>query len=148
MKNSNTVLIIVIVIVLAVGGYFIFHKSPKSTPSTSTQNVAAVNNAVLKTKTTSGIGQYLASPNGKALYTYQLDSKNTSNCSGSCLAQWPAYVDTGSTSNLPSGVGVIKRSDDNQEQYTYKGMPLYFFISDSSGKVTGNGIGSFSVAKP
>jgi predicted lipoprotein with Yx(FWY)xxD motif len=151
MKKGNTAIIgVVIVIVLAVGGYMIFHKPKKATPSTSTSSssAAAVNNAVLTTKTDSKVGQYLANSSGMALYTYGGDSSGVSTCTGSCLANWPAYQDTGATMGLPTGVSTIKRTDNGQTQYTYNGMPLYTFAGDSSGNVTGNGVDNFSLAMP
>jgi len=150
-KGSSTIIAIIVVIVVIIGGYAIFHKSNKSTrhgTTSSRSNPPAVNNAVLTTKTDSSLGQYLADPSGKALYTYGGDSSGVSNCTGSCLATWPAYQDMGSTSGLPSGVSTLKRSDNGQTQYTYNGKPLYYFVSDSTGKVTGNGIDNFSIAKP
>jgi predicted lipoprotein with Yx(FWY)xxD motif len=152
MKKKNSIVIgLVIVVILAVGGYMIFHKSPKAitTTTSSTKNtVPAVNNAVLKTKTNLTLGEYLTNPGNKALYTYGGDTAGVSNCTGSCLATWPAYQDTGSTTNLPKGVSTIKRTDNGQIQYTYNGMPLYFFIGDSVGQVTGNGVSNFHVATP
>lgn len=150
---KKAVIAILVVIVVAGGAYAIFHKSSKPKSSSSSQtasqsNVPAVNNAVLITKTNSSVGQYLADPSGKTLYTYNADTKGVSNCTGSCLTVWPAYVDTGSTTNLPAGVGTIKRTDNGQTQYTYNGLPLYYFVSDSTGQVTGNGVQNFAVAKP
>lgn len=146
---------VIVAIVVLAGGYALLHKSKTTTYNTtnttnagSTAQTAAVNNAVLKTKNASGVGQYLTDPQGKALYTYNQDTSGASNCSGSCLANWPAYQDTGSKTGLPANVGTITRSDNNEVQYTYKGKPLYFFVSDSQGQVTGNGVGGFQVAKP
>ncbi len=149
-KSSSVVIAVIVVLVLAVGGYFVFHKSPKTTPSTSSTNstAPAVNNAVLITKTDASLGQYLATPDGLPLYTYGSDSAGVSKCTGSCLANWPAYQDTGSTSGLPAGVSTIKRSDNGQTQFTYNGLPLYTFASDSKGHVTGDGVDNFKVAKP
>ena len=147
MKKNSTMLIgIVVVLIVIVGSYAIFHKSPKASVSTSSSS--AVNNAVLVTRTNSSLGSYLAEPNGDPLYTYNGDSSGVSNVTGSLLASWPAYLDTGSTTGLPSGVGTIKRTDNGQMQFTYNGMPLYTFVADSSGQVTGNGVSNFSVAKP
>jgi predicted lipoprotein with Yx(FWY)xxD motif len=153
--NKSIVGVIIALIVVVGGGYAIFHKSskPESTASTTSKsstksNAPAVNNAVLITKTDSAVGQYLADPSGKALYTYDKDASGISNCTGSCLASWPAYVDKGATTGLPAGVGTIKRSDNGQVQYTYNGMPLYYFVSDSTGQVTGDSVENFSVAKP
>lgn len=132
--------------------YVIFHKSNKpissTTASTTSSNAPAVNNAILITKTNSSLGQYLAEPNGPPLYTYNADSSGVSNCTGSCLATWPAYQDKGSTTGLPAGVGTIKRTDNGQIQFTYNGMPLYAFVSDNNGQVNGNGVQNFTVAKP
>jgi predicted lipoprotein with Yx(FWY)xxD motif len=109
---------------------------------------SVVNNAVLVTKTSPSLGNYLADPSGRALYTYGGDTAGLSNCSGACLMAWPAYQATGSVSSLPAGVGTIKRSDNGETQYTYQGLPLYYFASDSGGSVTGNGIENFRVAVP
>lgn len=149
-STGKLVTAIIVVIVVVGGGYAILHKSSKTTPTTTStsSNTPAVNNAVLATKTDPSVGQYLADLSGMALYTYGSDSQGVSNCTGSCLTDWPAYVDKGSTSNLPSGVGTIKRADNGQVQYTYNGLPLYTFVSDSVGKVTGNGVQNFKVAKP
>jgi predicted lipoprotein with Yx(FWY)xxD motif len=154
MKKNSTMLIGVIAgLVLIVGGYAIFHKSSSnttvSTSSPAQKSAApAVTNAVLVTETNSSLGSYLAEPNGNALYTYNGDSSGVSTVTGSLLASWPAYQDTGSTTGLPSGVGTIKRTDNGQTQFTYNGMPLYTFVADSNGQVTGNGVSNFSVAKP
>lgn len=153
MKKISLLGIVILIIIVIVGAYALLHKSskPTLTPSTSPQtssNAPAVNNAVLITKTSSGFGQYLAEPNGQPLYTYGGDGNNVSNCTGSCLASWPAYQDKGSTSGLPTGVGTIKRTDNGEIQFTYKGMPLYTFVSDSNGQATGNGVSNFTLAKP
>lgn len=144
---------VVVAVLVIIGAYAIFHKSSNNTNKTSsnsnTQSSAlAVNNAVVVTKTKGGIGQYLADPQGNTLYVYKNDTNGVSNCTGACLASWPAYQDKGSTSNLPAGIGTIKRPDNNQVQYTYNGMPLYYFISDSKGQVSGDGVDNFVVAKP
>lgn len=108
----------------------------------------AVNNSVLITKSNSTVGSYLADPKGNTLYTYGKDTNGVSNCTGSCLSNWPPYLDKGSTTNLPAGVGVITRKDNGDIQYTYNGMPLYYFSGDSTGQVTGDGVNNFSVARP
>lgn len=148
---KRTLIGVVVVILVAVGAYAIFHKSSNdktSTASTSQSNAPAVNSDVVITKTKDGIGQYLADPEGNTLYTYNADTSGASKCTGSCLATWPAYQAKGSTSNLPTDIATIKRTDNGQTQYTYKGMPLYYFVSDTKGQVTGNNVENFSVAKP
>jgi predicted lipoprotein with Yx(FWY)xxD motif len=161
-KGTQALVGLIVLVVVVIGGYAIFHKSSKTTsynaPAANTKsstgqaasaaNNAAVNNAVLTTKTSSSVGSYLADPNGNTLYTYGADTSGTSNCTGSCLSTWPAYKDTGATTGLPTNVSTIKRSDNSETQYTYKGKPLYTFVSDSQGQVSGDGVNGFSVAKP
>jgi len=146
MKRSAAAIIVIILI--AVGAYAIFHKSPTKTPSSSTSgNQSPISSgAIIQTKTASGVGSYLADANGNALYTYGADSSGVSNCSDSCLYTWPIYQATKTTS-LPTNVTVITRSDGSM-QYVYKGMPLYTFTSDSSGRVTGDNVSNFHIAKP
>ena len=152
-NGAKSIAAVIIVIIIAVGGYAIFHKSysppaSSSTNSSSQSNVPSVNNAVVITKTDARLGKYLADPAGKPLYTYNADTSGVSNCTGSCLARWPAYQATGSTTNLPTDISTITRADNHQTQYTYKGMPLYYFVSDSNRQVTGDGVENFSIAKP
>jgi predicted lipoprotein with Yx(FWY)xxD motif len=158
-KAIITVVAIVIVGAIGVGAYTMTHKSNtppnSSTPATSSTTPSPDPNSttpshktVLVTKTDTAVGKYLATSDGQALYTYDADSTGISNCTGSCLANWPAYQDTDTTTELPANVGTLKRSDSGQTQFTYKGMPLYTFLSDSSGNITGNNVENFHVAKP
>ncbi|HSW85584.1 MAG TPA: hypothetical protein VLF79_03185 [Candidatus Saccharimonadales bacterium] len=153
MKNKGLwwVIGIIIVIILIIGGYAIFHNSSNtSTESKTTSNgqTTTAKNSIVVTKTDPQLGHYLADSSGKTLYIYKLDSGGESKCTGSCLATWPAYIVKGSTNNLPTSIGFIKRSDTGQNQYTYNGQPLYYFVSDSVGKVTGNNVENFVVATP
>ena len=157
-KKNTWIISIIVLVIVVVGGYLLLHK-PKSTApayttsttSTSTNSPSTageVNNAVLKTKSNSTVGSYLTDPNGDTLYTVDTGVAGVSACNSSCLNAWPAYQDKGSTSGLPENVTTIKRADNGEIQYMYKGMPLYFFSSDTTGQVSGNGVAGFSVAKP
>lgn len=144
---------VTIVVLVAVGTFTLVHKPANSTTSPAVSTVSrtsspVVNNSVLITKSNGTIGSYLADPAGKTLYVYNADTPGVSNCVASCLANWPAYQATGSTSKLPTGISAIKRPDNASNQYTYMGRPLYYFVNDSQSQVTGNGIGNFTVAKP
>src|SRR5665213_3370000 len=131
MKNSKNLIIgIIVVLVLAVGGYLLFHKSP-TTPSTtngygatSTNTTSTTSTSIIQTKTASNVGSYLADSSGAALYTYGADTSGISNCSGGCLSAWPAYSPTSTSASLPANVTIITRSDGTK-QYAYKGLPLY-----------------------
>lgn len=158
----ETALVLVIVALVAFVGWYVFHtksntdttygnaantqtevsKSPAKTDTTKTTAAD-----VVKTKTDSKVGQYLTDANGNTLYTYDQDTDNTSNCTGTCLTDWPAYKNTSTSTTYPTNVGSITRADGTM-QYTYKKKPLYTFVSDTAGKITGDGVNSFSVAKP
>lgn len=157
MQKKVLYIVLGVVLVLALGGigYATMHKTSKASTSnaygsTTPSNSASTNTstgAVVQTKTASNVGPYLADSSGYALYTYGADTNGVSNCSGSCLAAWPAYAPTDTAATLPTGVTVITRADSSK-QYAYKGSPLYTFTSDSVGQVTGNGVANFTVAKP
>ncbi|MFI5275410.1 MAG: hypothetical protein ACHQT5_01140 [Candidatus Saccharimonadales bacterium] len=152
MKKS--IIIALVVIVLVVGGFFLKHMSSAthttqaaSTSSNTQTKSSTESRAVILTKSNSTLGSYLTDGNGNALYTYAPDTANVSNCTGHCLTEWPAYQAKSSTTSLPAGVSTLTRTDNRQEQYTYHGMPLYYFVDDHNSQVTGDGKDNFHVAK-
>ena len=90
------------------------------------------------------VGPYLADSEGMTLYYFTNDEANTSNCSGDCLVNWPAF--TAQDFEVPEGFdekdfGTITREDNGEEQVTFKGYPLYYFINDEQqGDVNGEGL--------
>lgn len=129
-------------------GVITYQQPAKSTKkpaaSTKTQTTAG---QIITTKTDAKYGQYLAGSKGLPLYTYGGDTSGKSNCSGSCLTDWPIYSATSAPATLPANVTVVKRADGGS-QYAYKGLPLYTFSGDSAGNVTGDGVSDFHLAKP
>jgi predicted lipoprotein with Yx(FWY)xxD motif len=110
--------------------------------------VAAADTQVVAGKVIGTHGTLMvASSNQMTLYTYDKDVANSgvSNCTGACLANWPALtVAAGDTPTAAAGVtgklGTITRSDNGALQVTYNGLPLYFFVSDAApGDATGIG---------
>ncbi|MFJ8244777.1 hypothetical protein [Peribacillus asahii] len=89
-------------------------------------------------------GEYLADPQGKTLYYFKKDAAGKSNCSGDCLANWPAF--TQEDFAVPEGFDkkdfdTITREDNGEKQVTYKGFPLYYFAKDQQeGDVNGQGV--------
>jgi predicted lipoprotein with Yx(FWY)xxD motif len=85
---------------------------------------------------------------GLALYFFNGDSANQSNCTGGCLAIWPSHAATASEQGSDNFT-IFTRSDGNGMQWAYKGRPLYTFVSDSvSHNATGNGFQNFVLATP
>ena len=147
----RAIILIIILILLVVVVLLLVENKSKTTTSSSPLSLKSspvVNNSILKTHNSSKFGYYLTTPNDQTLYIYAPDGFNKSNCTGSCLAIWPAYIDSGPTTGLPVNIGTLKRPNSNSIQYSYKGRPLYTYISDKPGQINGNGITGFSVAKP
>ena len=154
MKNKFILIIgVSIIIAITVTG-FVINKTKKTSDTLQKQTLAhktyqaPLSNDVIKSKSNSSEGTYLTEPNGQALYVYDRDSKAVSNCLRSCITNWPPYLDTGSTTDLPANISTIKRNDTSVTQFTYKGLPLYTFRSDTNGRATGNGVAGFKIAKP
>jgi predicted lipoprotein with Yx(FWY)xxD motif len=142
---------ILVVIIVAITGYIVFLKpSNKQTlvnidPENSNQ---PVNNIVVKTAHNSQYGSYLTTPSNQTLYIYSGDKLNVSNCTGGCLALWPPYVDRLTTTGLPINIGVFRRTDNKELQFSYKGQPLYTYVNDKPGQINGQNVAGFSLARP
>jgi predicted lipoprotein with Yx(FWY)xxD motif len=100
------------------------------------------------------LGAILTDSLGRTLYFFTRDAKkDTSYCvSAGCVATWPIFYKdniTLSTGLLASDFGTILRSD-GKKQTTYKGWPLYYYVSDvAPGDVKGENVGTtWYVAKP
>lgn len=92
---------------------------------------------------------YLTDKDGRALYTFDKDTKGVSNCYGECEEIWPVYH-ISNVQGVPTGLTVSDFTtifrDANQsktgilEQTAYKGKPLYYFTPDAkqSGETKGD----------
>jgi len=159
MKRTGWIIAGIIIVLIIIGGIiFLMRNNGKTagstTPSTSTstkgnsasQAPSQKSGSIIQTKTDSALGSYLTDANGHPLYTYGGDQQGVSNCTGQCLADWPAYT-AEATANLPTNVTIITRSDGSK-QYAYKGLALYTFLGDSSSQPTGDNVSNFHIAKP
>ncbi len=162
MKKQYWILIIIIVLVL---GYFGRHRiktllTGASTPppvqtaikaSGASESAATATKSadIIITKSTSAKGNYLVGPNSMTLYIFAQDTPGVSNCSGSCAALWPPYTTISPANTLPVNIGLIKQTN-GISQYTYKGMPLYFYTPDKQpGDTKGDGVnGVWHLIKP
>jgi hypothetical protein len=85
---------------------------------------------------------------GFAVYIFTGDTTaNQSNCTGGCLAVWPAVLAPAGA--LPTPWTSFTRADNGQIQLAYNGQPLYTFVSDTQpGVATGVGVEGFELATP
>ena len=95
---------------------------------------------------TEKLGQILVDADGRTLYMFEKDAKDTSNCYDKCEIAWPPLL-TLDTAAAGEGVdaallGTTQRKDGTL-QVTYNGMPLYYYLKDeASGDTAGQGVGS------
>lgn len=85
--------------------------------------------------TKKGLGSYLVGSNGRTLYYFKNDSPDKSACTGACAERWPVYCYTLNEIAVGKGLkksdfGSFHRKDNDQDQLTYKGKPLYRFEDD------------------
>jgi predicted lipoprotein with Yx(FWY)xxD motif len=90
------------------------------------------------------LGQILVDENGMTLYAFTKDRPDQSNCTGSCLTNWPPLLTTG-TPKLGAGVDDALVSSallaDGSRIVTYNDMPLYRFAKDTKpGDTNGEGV--------
>jgi predicted lipoprotein with Yx(FWY)xxD motif len=100
-------------------------------------------------------GSYLTDSAGRTLYMFTADKGGTSACTGACTTPWPPVLTSGApvagSGVQAASLGTIKRG--SEDQVTYDGKPLYYFIRDkSAGSTAGEGIthfgGSWYVLSP
>ena len=99
---------------------------------------------------TPSLGAFLTDSSGKTLYFFPQDPAETSICTDTCLARWPAF-DAGTVvapSVLSAGDFDIVSRADGIRQSSYKGRPLYYYSGDlQPGVTTGQGFNNiWSVA--
>jgi predicted lipoprotein with Yx(FWY)xxD motif len=106
-------------------------------------DTTAGGSGTVATKSISGVGTVLVDSQGMALYTNNQDSGMNIACTGSCTADWLPLMaptsgqPTSSDQGVQAKLGVVKSKGGSQ--VTFDGKPLYSFVQDSPGQVTGNG---------
>jgi predicted lipoprotein with Yx(FWY)xxD motif len=94
--------------------------------------------------TDASLGKFLTDGSGRTLYAFTADASSKSNCSGSCLDNWPPLTTDGAPT-LGEGLdaedfGTLTR-DDGSTQVTFYGQPLYYFAGDTApGDTNGQGL--------
>lgn len=81
----------------------------------------------------------LQARDGFALYTFDNDDVGVSNCSGSCLSNWPALMaEEGAVASPP--YSLVTRASG--QQWALNGLPLYFYVGDTqAGDINGDEVG-------
>ncbi|MGG0844947.1 hypothetical protein [Peribacillus simplex] len=141
MKKWMVFSVFMMVLVLAACGNEANDSTQNDQVVSGTADEKAVTLKLLESEPT---GEYLADSKGMTLYFFKNDKSGKSNCMGVCLEKWPPFME--SDFAVPKGFekkdfGTIKREDTGEEQVTYKGFPLYYFVNDKvAGDVNGEGV--------
>jgi predicted lipoprotein with Yx(FWY)xxD motif len=100
----------------------------------------AGSNTTVAVRQLSGVGSVLVDHAGKALYSPNLEAGGKIVCGAACTAFWKPLTLAGNpTASAGAGkIGLVRRPDGSR-QVTVNGKPVYTFVEDAPGKVTGNG---------
>lgn len=144
MKLRHAPLLTIAAVALVAIGLAACGSSSNSSDSASAAaNTTASGSDTISTKPISGVGTVLVDAKGNALYTNNQDSGMNVACTGSCTAIWVPLMapssgqPTSSDQAVQAKLGMVKSNGGSQ--VTFGGKPLYSFVQDSPGQVTGNG---------
>jgi predicted lipoprotein with Yx(FWY)xxD motif len=83
----------------------------------------------------SDYGTIVADGEGRALYLFEKETSDRSECYGACAQAWPPLLTKGAPRGAggaqASQLGTTKRSDGST-QVTYNGHPLYYCVDDTA----------------
>src|SRR5205823_2062752 len=82
------------------------------------------------------VGRYLTDANGRALYMFTKDKKDSSTCVDACAKAWPPYTETQAATASDTSLDKTKFSTakraDAQPHVSYNGRPLYLYQDDTA----------------
>jgi predicted lipoprotein with Yx(FWY)xxD motif len=85
----------------------------------------------------SKFGPMVWGPKRQAIYVFENDRRNRSNCKGECARAWPPVYTSGKPvagkGARQSLLGTIRRG--SRRQVTYRGRPLYYYVDEGPGEV-------------
>jgi predicted lipoprotein with Yx(FWY)xxD motif len=112
--------------------------------STASKAASSSTPTVVATADNSKYGVILTTRTGFALYTYTADDPGGPGCTGECLKFWPPLLLPAGASQPVAGPGISGLGTfarDGRLQVTFKGMPLYTYVTDKSpGQTTGQNV--------
>jgi predicted lipoprotein with Yx(FWY)xxD motif len=94
----------------------------------------------------SQLGPVLFDGRDRALYLFTRDRGKTSHCYGDCAVAWPPFYAKGrprAAKRVDADLLGTTTRRDGRGQVTYKGQPLYSYVSDPKGQVLCNDIAEF-----
>lgn len=142
-RRRAPLLTVAVMALVAIGLAACGGSNNSNSASAAAKTTATGSGGTVSTKSVSGVGTVLVDSQGNALYTNNQDSGMNVACTGSCAAIWVPLMapssgqPTSSDQAVQAKLGMVKSKNGNQ--VTFGGKPLYTFVQDSPGQVTGNG---------
>lgn len=122
------------------------NNKPANEVATTTPNQVEppVENPIIKLGDSS-FGKIVTDNAGRSLYTFAGDTKDKSNCTSTCLEQWPPLT-VSDTSQIKAerymGTVMAFAREDGAFQISLDGRPLYYYKEDTNpGDIKGEGLG-------
>jgi predicted lipoprotein with Yx(FWY)xxD motif len=106
--------------------------------SDTTDTGAPASMSTVGVKHVDGMGDVLVDASGLALYTPDQEANGKITCTGECTSFW-LPLKAGSGKPTGSGKLDVIRRPDGTRQVALAGKPLYTFVEDGPGKITGEG---------
>ncbi len=115
-----------------------------TTPAASATAAGATTGPTIKLARVQGFGLFLTDEAGRTLYAFDNDKKDTSNCTGNCSQNWPAYIVSGTPQagdGITASLITTFTRADGKTQAEYDGHPLYYYAGDKNpGDFKGHGV--------
>ena len=94
----------------------------------------------------SQFGEILYDGSDQAIYLFDKETSDTSECYGECATAWPPVLTKGEPQAGGGAddklLGTTER-DDGSTQVTYDGHPLYYYVDDPPGQVLCHNVDEF-----
>jgi predicted lipoprotein with Yx(FWY)xxD motif len=151
MKNRRIAIAGIAIAAIAAAGGITAAASAGTSPAPAAAPSSSGNGSTVHTVQASVNGKtetILVDGHGLPLYYYQPDSATASQVSGELARLWPPLLSAMPTASGASASKLTAVSDSHGQQAAYHGHLLYTFVSDRSGRVTGQGVQNFFVATP
>jgi predicted lipoprotein with Yx(FWY)xxD motif len=94
----------------------------------------------------SQFGQILFDGDDRAIYYFDKEGSEESECYGTCADAWPPVLTEGAPRAGGAAVGKLlgtTERDDGSSQATYDGHPLYYYVDDPPGEALCHNVDEF-----
>jgi predicted lipoprotein with Yx(FWY)xxD motif len=91
-------------------------------------------------------GEILFDSEQRAIYLFDKETSESSQCYGACAEAWPPVLTAGEPragAGLDSKLLGTTERDDGSTQVTYNGHPLYYYVDDPRGEVLCHNVDEF-----